>query len=98
MWYVLGVLLVLALAQAYFMAGGAIPYSEFKQLLRRGALDEVVVGDETISGALKPGLKTSLEQTKFSTTRIDDPKLVEDLDAQHVKYKGEIVSRWLPQI
>jgi cell division protease FtsH len=98
-WYVLGFLLLLALAQAYFLApSGAIPYSEFKQLLRSGAVDEVVVGDQTISGSLKSGQKTSLQQPRFSTARVDDPKLVEELDAQHVKYKGEIVSRWLPEI
>ena len=34
----------------------------------------------------------------FSSTRIEDPKLLEDLDAAGVKYTGEFVSRWLPEI
>jgi cell division protease FtsH len=32
------------------------------------------------------------------TTRIDDPKLVEDLEAHQVKFSGETVSRWLPEV
>ena len=34
----------------------------------------------------------------FSTARIEDPKLVEELDANGVKYSGENVSRWLPEV
>ena len=32
------------------------------------------------------------------TTRIEDPKLLEELDAAGVKYTGEFVSRWLPEV
>jgi cell division protease FtsH len=99
LWYVLGFVLVLALAQAWFLApSGAIPYSEFKKLLRDGQVEEVVVGDQTIAGNLKAGGKTSLQQQRFTTARIEDPKLVDELDTRGVKYKGEIVSRWLPEI
>ena len=31
-------------------------------------------------------------------TRIEDPKLVEELEAKNVKFTGELVSRWLPEI
>jgi cell division protease FtsH len=98
-WYVLGFLLMLALAQAYFLAPtGSIPYSEFKRLLRAGQIEELVVGEQTISGTLKSGQSTSQQQARFTTARIEDPKLVEELDAQQVRYKGEVVSRWLPEI
>jgi cell division protease FtsH len=96
-WYVLGFLLLLALAQAYFLApSGGVAYSDFKRMLREGQIEEVLVGDQTISGTLKQ--KTSAGQVRFTTARIEDPKLVEELDAHQVKYKGEIVSRWLPEI
>src|ERR671911_265487 len=34
----------------------------------------------------------------FSAARIEDPKLLEELDASGVKYTGEFVSRWLPEV
>ncbi len=97
MWWLLGALFVLALVQAYFMtpAGRQIPYSEFKALLRGGQVAEVAVGDTLIRGALNKPVDGKAE---FSTTRIEDPKLVEELDQHGVKYSGELVSRWLPEI
>jgi cell division protease FtsH len=96
-WYVLGFLALMALAQAWFLApaGRQIPYSEFKQLLRNGQIAEVTVGEQTIQGQLK---REQNNTRAFTTTRIEDPKLVEDLDAHGVKYTGEFVSRWLPEI
>src|SRR5262249_15506632 len=35
---------------------------------------------------------------QFSTTRVDDPKLAEELEAHGVKYTGEISNRWLPDV
>ncbi|MCC7242718.1 MAG: ATP-dependent zinc metalloprotease FtsH, partial [Acidobacteria bacterium] len=97
MWWFLGALLVLAIGQALFLTPGGrqIPYSEFKSLVRGGEVTEVVVGDAYIRGVLK---KAEDGSTAFSTTRIEDPKLVEDLEQSGVKYTGEVVSRWLPEI
>jgi cell division protease FtsH len=97
LWWVLGVLTLLAVAQAYFLApaGRQISYSEFKGLVRSGSVAEVEVGDTIIHGTLK---KAENGATGFTTTRIEDPKLVEELDQASVKYSGEIVSRWLPEI
>src|SRR6188508_2389427 len=97
LWWVLGALTVLALGQAYFLApaGRQISYSEFKGSVRGGLVAEVQVGDTIIHGTLK---KADNGATTFTTTRVDDPKLVEELDAASVNYSGEIVSRWLPEI
>jgi len=97
LWWVLGGVLLLAIGQAYFLTPGGrqIPYSEFKSLVRGGQVAEVAVGDTHIRGVLK---KSDEGAAAFSTTRIDDPKLVEDLDQAGVKYSGELVSRWLPEI
>ena len=99
-WYALGFLLLLVLMQAYFLTptGRPIPYSEFKTLLKDGKIADVTVGDQTIRGALKPGGAGDKQDTAFSTTRVDDPKLAEDLDRAQVKYSGETVSRWLPEV
>jgi cell division protease FtsH len=95
-WWVLGALVILALGQAYLLSptGRQVPYSEFKGFVRGGQVAEVMVGDATIRGTLK---KSDPPNT-FTTTRIDDPKLVEELDQHGVKYSGEVVSRWLPEV
>jgi cell division protease FtsH len=87
----------MALAQAWFLApsGKQLPYSEFKQLIRSNQVGEVTVGDQTIHGTLKTERNNS---RTFTTTRIEDPKLVEELDSHGVKYTGEFVSRWLPEV
>ena len=100
-WWVLGTLLLLAIVQAWFLApaGQSIPYSEFKALMRGGQVAEVTVGDTIISGRLKqPRGEGRNASTQFTSTRIEDPKLVEELEAHQVKYTGEVVSRWLPEI
>ena len=95
-WWVLGALVILAVGQAYLLSptGRPVTYSEFKSLLRSGQVAEVVVGDTTIRGELKK----ADGPTAFTTTRIEDPKLVEELDQHGVKYSGEVVSRWLPEV
>src|SRR6188474_1908237 len=96
-WYVLGFLMLMALAQVwYFNPGGkAISYSDFKQAVRAGQVSEVFVGEQTIHGKYKVARDGS---DKFNANRIEDPKLLEELDAASVKYEGEFVSRWLPEI
>ncbi len=76
-------------------AGRQISYSEFKQAVRAGQVAEVFVGDQTIRGTYK---RETNGGRGFNATRIEDPKLIEDLDAANVKYTGELVSRWLPEI
>jgi len=97
LWYGLAFLLLLAFAQLYYLtpAGRPIPYSEFKALVKTGQVAEITVADQTIRGTLKSGT----EKTKqFTTTRVEDPKLTEELEAHGVKYTGEIVNRWLPDL
>ncbi len=95
----LGALFILALGQAYLLtpSGRQIPYSDFKAMVRNGDVAEVTVGESTIHGQLKKG-QGDKGSTAFSTTRIDDPKLIEELEGRGVKYSGEVVSRWLPEI
>ncbi len=98
LWWVLGGLTLLALGQAFFLAptGKQITYSEFKGMVRTGQVAEVAVGDTIIRGVLKKAEANG--SANFSTTRIEDPKLIEELDANTVKYSGETVSRWLPEV
>jgi len=97
----LGVLLVLGLAQMYWFVpqGKSLPYSEFKELVKSGGVTEVVVGDTSLKGKLKQPVQVGSRQTSdFTTTRVDDTKLTEELEAHGVKYSGEANNRWLPEL
>jgi cell division protease FtsH len=98
MWYVLAVFLLLALGQAFYfsMQGGeTISYSEFKQRVRDGAVQEVVVAEDRIRGIMKGGPKGS---HPFVAIRIEDPKLIEDLERSSVKFTGEAPNKWLAEL
>jgi cell division protease FtsH len=99
-WYILGFLLVLALVQAYLFvpSGRSVPYSDFKGLVASDKVAEVVIGDQTIRGELKTSAAADEKSRHFTTTRVDDPKLVEELGQHKVKYTGEVASRWLPDL
>src|SRR5437762_6685567 len=86
LWYGLAFLLVLGVAQLYFMTppGRSIPYSEFKALVKDGQVAEVTITEQVIRGVLKqPAAAGDPKQSKqFTTTRVDDPKLVEELEGK----------------
>jgi len=98
LWYGLAFLLLLGLAQMYYLtpSGRTIPYSEFKELLKQGQIAEVTIADQMIRGTLKQDQDNKGRQ--FQTTRVEDPKLTEELEAKGVKYTGEVVNRWLPDL
>ena len=99
MWYVMGLLLLLALAQAFFysvQSGENLSYSDFRKAVREGQVTELTLSDDRIRGALKPAADGKARQ--FTTVRVEDPKLVEDLEASGVKYTGEVTSRWIGEI
>src|SRR3954468_21438573 len=98
-WYVLGFLLLLALANAFFLqlqSGETLSYSDFKVKVRADQVQEVTLSDDRVRGVLKPtdGGKGKL----FSAIRVTDPKLSEELDAHGVKYTGEVASRWISDV
>jgi cell division protease FtsH len=100
-WYILGFLLLLALAQAFFFqinGGDTISYSDFKQLIRDGKVQEVTLSDDRVHGVLKP---TGSEKAgkPFQAVRVTaDAKLPEELEQNSVKYKGEVASRWISDV
>jgi len=97
LWYGLGFLMLLGLAQLYYLApaGRVINYSEFKKLLKDGQIAELTIGDQVIHGSLK---NVDEKSKAFTTNRVEDPKLTEELDAKGVSYKGDVVNRWLPDL
>jgi cell division protease FtsH len=101
LWYGLAFLILLGLTQLYYLqpSGRPIPYSEFKMLVKNGQVDDVTISDQVIRGTVKqpPGGDTK-QSKQFTTTRVEDPKLIEELEAKNVKYTGEVASRWLPDL
>jgi cell division protease FtsH len=99
LWYGLALILLLGLAQLYWLAPSVrpIPYSEFKAALRNSQITELNIGEQLIRGTMKPAAGSN-EPAQFTTTRVEDPKLVEELEARQVKYTGEVMSRWLPEL
>ncbi len=96
-WWVLGLLAILSIAQVavFLPSGRSITYSEFKAYVRAGQVDEVAIGADAITGQLKV---QDPRGAKFTTAKVDDPKLVEELESHSVRYKGESPNRWLPEL
>ncbi|HSL21060.1 MAG TPA: ATP-dependent metallopeptidase FtsH/Yme1/Tma family protein, partial [Vicinamibacterales bacterium] len=98
-WYVLAFLLLLALGQAFFFtlqSGRTIQYSEFKNLVRNGRVQEVVVAEDRVRGTLKSAEPDG--RRTFVAIRIEDPQLLAELDKHGVRYTGEVTSKWLPEL
>src|SRR5690606_24312173 len=85
-WYGLGFLLLLAVGQSVFFSaqhGETISYSDFKAHVRAGRVQEVTISPETVRGLLRPG--EGVQQPRpFNAVRIEDPKLVEELERHGV--------------
>ncbi len=66
-----------------------IPYSQFKQSMAGGGVDDILVGPEKIEGLLRgtPG-------QKFVTVRVNDPGLAKEMDDSNIRYSGRTESRF----
>ena len=111
LWYFVGAVAVLLLLQSVFFARNVqtLAYSDFKTLLNAGRVQEVRIAQDEISGTVdlrganallpptvwKKVSSNPLEHHPFVTTRVEDPGLVADLQAKHVRFSGRIDSRWL---
>jgi cell division protease FtsH len=76
-----------------------IPYSQFKQHLAQGEVAEVNVSTDVIYGKIRPRAgvtgtnqnataKSPAKEIVFRAVRVEDPKLVEELQAANVKFTG----------
>ncbi len=113
-WYVLIAFVFILMIQTYYprIHTENLAYSEFKILLTENKLDNITISDTTISGTLQSqGLEDILPQKtidalrrsgdvehRFVTIRIEDPKLIEDLQKSKVRYVGRLENKWLGSI
>ena len=69
-WYFLIVFLTISYLQQYYFSSKveSISYSQFKQHIAQGNVNELIIGPENINGMLK-----GTPVQKFTTLRVDDP-------------------------
>jgi len=89
-----------------------ISYSQFKALVKKGQVAELIVGDKSINGSIKvEGLKEIFSPEKiaelgdgakkpvpFVVVRVEDPRLTAELEEAAIPFKGEATSYWLPTV
>ncbi len=113
-WYFLIAFLAIMAIQTFLFTPHEedIPYSDFKKLLSAGKVTDVVIGESVITGTLrKEGLEGLLpkekigrfqeygkEQYLFTTTRVTDPTLIEELKAAEVRFAGRPENKWFSTI
>jgi len=99
-WYFLMAFLLFTYLQQYFFYGKVetIPYSQFKQYIAEGTLNQLTIGPENISGTIKGQGKKPGQDQEFITVRVNDPELVKDLDEHKVNYSGHYESKLLSSI
>ncbi len=70
-----------------------VPYSEFKQLVKSGTIQEVKIRNDIIQGKF---FDVSANKTvNFKTNRVlEDMKLVEELEAKNIKFSSELDKGW----
>ena len=96
LWYIFLALWALLLFQLFltpFFSPTEIPYSEFKEAVLAGKVEEVSISASTIHGRMKP--EDGEAARVFDTVRVEDPDLVRELQEQHVKVTGVVESTFL---
>ncbi len=90
-WYVLVAIGFLLVIQNVLFARPfeQLPYSEFKTYLRQDRIEDVQISTHTIRGILRPIANEKALPLRFMTVRVDDPELVQELEAHHIKYTGQ---------
>lgn len=110
LWYLLVALVGLILVQEFVSPRHTqtLTYSEFKQVLAAGKLDDVLLADGVATGKLRAeGLEQVLPKEKvealkrsggehaFATALVNDPGLIAQLDAAKVRYGTVRQSKWI---
>ena len=114
LWYFVIAFLILIAIENLILSSHleTLSYSDFKVLLEAGKVDDVIIGDQEISGFLrKEGIEEFLSQEKierlrktgedkyhFVAVRVDDPSLVEELEEENVRFSGAVKNIWFSAI
>jgi cell division protease FtsH len=94
-WYLLaflGLFFFFSTLETRLESGQEIAYSEFRALLAKNEISEVVIGQSVITGTIKPQSKNT-EPKKFSTILVE-PSIADELQKHNVKFSGEAPANW----
>ena len=110
LWYFLATFVILVAIQNFLFGAHTenLSYSDFKTLVRAGKATDLSLDPRTISGKLTPeGLEGLLPKEKiaelqkagkgehrFVTVRVDDPTLIQELEASKVRFAGQLENTW----
>lgn len=104
-WYFLVAFMLILMMQNFLLKPHVetISYSTFRDLVAEKKVKDLVITNEYIAGEAEEAAIITTEQSgeaqdgwhKFSVTRVEDPKLIEDLRANNIEFKGKIESNWL---
>jgi cell division protease FtsH len=86
-----------------------LSYRDFKTLLKADKVEDLAIGERTITGRLKTeGLEGLLPKEKieelqrfgkgehrFITVRVEDPPLISELEGSGIQFRGRMDSNWL---
>lgn len=113
-WYFIAAFALVILLQTYLMQEqvGEITYAQFKQLIDAGKITDVIIGPDYVSGKFTTvdleGTLTAgqIKQLKewagpthyFRAVKVEDPKLVEELEAHKIPFSGRVASTWLTNL
>jgi cell division protease FtsH len=91
LWTVVIIFWGLAFLQQSFFASKrqTIPYSQFKQSMAQGDVDDILIGSEKIEGILR-----GTAGQKFVTVRVNDPGLAREMDERNIRYAGRTENRF----
>jgi cell division protease FtsH len=94
LWYFIIALILITWLQGYMAEPQRekLPYSEFKQLVREGKVENLVVATDRVRGEFKDD-KGQIQH--FQTIRVEDPELVQLLDQKGIKYTGYAENKWV---
>jgi cell division protease FtsH len=112
--YFLVITLAVAALQLLFNMASTttISYSEFRNLVTAGKVDNISITDKEISGTIKAGnldgvldKKTLSDmpgpaggEHRFVAVRVDDPALAQDLMAAKLHFSGEVDNHWFSNV
>lgn len=110
-WYFLLVLTFFVAIQSFISTPytETLAYSDFKKLVYAQKIDNLTISEDLIVGTVRPeGLedvlapeklqsisRTATDDYHFRTIRIEDPSLVEDLEAANIKFEKKKINRWM---
>jgi cell division protease FtsH len=97
-WYFMLALLLISWLQGYMAEPQRerVPYSQFKQWVREGRVENVVLGPERIRGEIRNDKESDKDKVRhFVTVRVEDPELVGLLDQHGIEYSGLTENKWI---